>query len=202
MLCDNEKIKQIRSTQISESLWNNTTLQDPCPSGMLPYYLAFAYSQPGQERVKASEYYKIASMNHDGPVASRTLSILALSGEGDYLASALSFALVGATGYDPYPYICQDLADTIGRDIATMRKADTEWITELKDQEKSLKDTKDTKNPISQSSNNCYDMVTRSIESIMLSHIAERARGSTAKTGDDLIRLGILQEIPTLSSKS
>jgi hypothetical protein len=200
-LCESDKIEKIRSAQISESLWNDTTLQDPCPSGMLPYYLAFAYSQPGQEKLKASEYYKIASMNHDGPFASRTLSILALSGEGDYLSSALSFALVGATGYDQDPYTCQDLATTIGRDILWRRKIDKNWITELQKKEKSLQNTKDAKNPISQSSNNCYDMVTRSIESIYLSYISERAKGSTAKTGDELIRLGVLQEIPTLSSK-
>jgi hypothetical protein len=74
-------------------------------------------------------------------------------------------------------------------------------MTELKEKESSLKDTKDPKNPISQSSNNCYDMVTRSIESIYLSYISERAKGTTAKTGDDIIHLGIMKEIPTLSSK-
>jgi hypothetical protein len=200
-LCDSEKIKKIRSTQVSELPWNNATLQDPCPSGMLPYYLAFAYSQPGQEKMKASEYYKIASMNHDGPLASRTLSILALSWEGDHLASALSFALVGVNGYDQDPYMCHTLGNTIAKDIIWRRKVDTNWINELQKEELSLKNTKDPKNPISQSSNNCYDMVVRSIESVYLSYISEKTQNTTAKTGDDIIRLGILGEIPTLSSK-
>jgi DNA-binding protein Fis len=63
-------------------------------------------------------------------------------------------------------------------------------------------DSKDTKNPISQSSNNCYDMVTRSIESIYLDYISEKTKGTTAKTGDDIIHLGIMKEIPKISSKS
>ena len=79
---------------MSEKLWNDTSLKNPCASGMLPYYLAFTTYQMGENRAKAAEYYKIASMNTDAPTASRILGILALSAEGDYLSSALNFALI------------------------------------------------------------------------------------------------------------
>lgn len=48
---------------------------------MLPYYLGFTTYQMGDNKAKAAEFYKIASMNDDAPKASRILSILALSAE-------------------------------------------------------------------------------------------------------------------------
>ncbi len=80
-LCDSTKIEKIKILPISESLWNDTVLRNPCASGMLPYYMGFATYEMGENKAKASEYYKIASMNDDAPQASRILSILALSAE-------------------------------------------------------------------------------------------------------------------------
>jgi TPR repeat protein len=125
------KIEQIRQREISESLWNDISLKNPCASGMLPYYLAFTTYQMGEDRAKAAEYYKIASMNDDAPRASRILGILALSAEGDYLASALNFALVGSTGYDIDPYSCRVVAGDLARDLIDKRNVDRIWIDEL-----------------------------------------------------------------------
>jgi hypothetical protein len=170
------KIEKIKQREISESLWNDTSLKNPCASGMLPYYLAFTTYQMGDNRAKASEYYKIASMNDDGPTASRILGILALSAEGDYTASALNFALVGSTGYDIEPYTCRAVATDLVRDLLAKRKPDTNWTRELGRADKNLKDTREEGNPISNSSDNCYDMVTRSIKSIYLSYIGDLAK--------------------------
>lgn len=170
------KIEQIKTREISESLWNDTSLKNPCASGMLPYYLAFTTYQMGENRAKAAEYYKIASMNDDGPRASRVLGILALSAEGDYMASALNFALIGSSGYDVEPYSCRAVATTLIQDLIAKRKPDTNWINELGRADKNLKDTREEDNPISNSSDNCYDMTTRSIKSIYLSHIADLAK--------------------------
>jgi TPR repeat protein len=139
---------------------------------MLPYYLAFTTYQMGENRAKAAEYYKIASMNDDAPTASRILGILALSAEGDYLASALNFALIGSTGYDIDPYSCRAIASNLIEDLIAKRKPDTVWINQLSQTDKSLKDTREMSNPISNSSDNCYDMTTRSIKSIYLAYIA------------------------------
>lgn len=81
MLCDREKLEKIQKEPISEKLWKNTALKNPCASGMLPYYIAFATYQMGDNRTMASEYYKIASMSDDAPNVSRLLSILSLSAE-------------------------------------------------------------------------------------------------------------------------
>ena len=139
---------------------------------MLPYYLAFTTYQMGENRAKAAEYYKIASMNDDAPTASRILGILALSAEGDYMASALNFALVGSTGYDIDPYSCRTIATSLIRDLIAKRKLNTIWVNELSRADKNLKDTRDESDPLSNSSDNCYDMTTRSIKSIYLSYIA------------------------------
>ncbi len=69
-LCDTRKIDAIKKEVISEKLWNNTALKNPCASGMLPYYIAFATYQMGNNRAESSEYYKIASMNDDAPKVS------------------------------------------------------------------------------------------------------------------------------------
>ncbi len=198
-LCDSQKIEKIKTREISERLWNDETLKNPCASGMLPYYLAFTTYQMGENRAKAAEYYKIASMNDDGPKASRILGILALSGEGDYMASALNFALVGSTGYDTDPYRCRAIAEDLSHDLLVKRKPDSTWIHSLEKIDQGLKDTKDESNPISNSSDNCYDMTTRSIKTIYLSYIADLAKWTNAKNGADLIRLGKIESIPTLS---
>ncbi len=39
------KIEAIKTRNISESLWNDPSLANPCASGMLPYYLAFTTYQ-------------------------------------------------------------------------------------------------------------------------------------------------------------
>jgi hypothetical protein len=91
---------------------------------MLPYYLAFTTYQMGESKAKAAEYYKIASMNDDAPTASKILGILALSADGDYMASALNFALVGSTGYDVEPYSCRAVAGTLIADLIAKKKPD------------------------------------------------------------------------------
>jgi len=48
---------------------------------MIPYFVAFATYQMGDNKAQASEYYKIASMNNDAPIASRQLGIIALAAE-------------------------------------------------------------------------------------------------------------------------
>ena len=171
-----DKIGKIKQREISESLWSDASLRNPCASGMLPYYLAFTTYQMGDNKAKAAEYYKIASMNDDGPTASRILGILALSAEGDYMASALNFALIGSTGYDVDPYSCRVVTTDLVRDLLAKRKPDTNWINELGRADKNLQDTREDDNPISNSSDNCYDMATRSIKSIYLSYIADLAK--------------------------
>lgn len=201
-LCDSDKIEKIKNQQISEDLWNDTSLKNPCPSGMLAYYMGFDTYQMGEDKTKASEYYKIASMNDDTPKWSRILSILSLSAEWDHMASALNFAVIGSTGYDIEPYSCQELANSLIRDIAQKKEPDISWINELQSKEAKLRDTRDNKNPISNSSNNCYDMTTRSIKEVYLSYITERAKGTSAKNGDELIQLWRIESIPTLSTQS
>ncbi len=200
LFCDEEKIEKIKQQKIWEELWNNQTLRNPCTNGMIPYFVAFATYQMGDNKAQASEYYKIASMNNDAPIASRQLGIIALAAEWDFRSSALNFALVGADGYDSDPYICRNFANRIISDLASNRLLNTNWIDELEKNEISLIDTRDSKNPNSQSNNNCYDMTKHSIKALYLWYITDIASGSTAKNGDDLIRLWLIKSIPTIST--
>lgn len=201
ILCDTEKIKKIQQKSLSKELWNDTSLKNPCISGMIPYYIAFVIYQMSDRKSDASEYYKIASMNDDAPSVSWLLWILALSAEWDYRATAMNFALIGSNWYDTEPYVCKKLISTIMQDISNKRVLDDTWINELKNQESKLKNTIDPKNIISTANDNCYEMVNRTIETLYLNYIADIASGTTAKNGDELIQLHLLKEIPTISRK-
>lgn len=200
LFCDREKVERINKQKIWPMLWNNAELKNPCIDGILPYLIGFAIYQLWDNKTESSEYYKIASMNDDSPVASRQLSIIALAAEWDFRLSAMNFALVGSEGYDIEPYICRNLALRLVRDIENQRPINAEWIDELKWIESNLKDSRDPNNPISQSSNNCFDMTSRSIKAIYLWYISSVAEGSSAMNGEDLIELGLLKSIPTLST--
>lgn len=202
-LCDVSKIEKIKKEPISEKLWDNESLKNPCPNPMLPYYIAYASYQMGNKKAEASEYYKIAAMHTEWPSASRILAIIALSADWDFTASALTFFLMGSTGYDSEPYSCWKYTTELIQDIKNKRILDSKWIDELQKKEPSLlKDTRDDANPASKLNNNCYDMTTRGIRELYLSYIANIAKGTTAKNERDLKELGLIKKIPTLSTQS
>jgi len=174
VLCDTEKIIKITSENISEALWNNAALKNPCSDAMIPYYIAFATYQMGNNKSEASEYYKIAAMHDDGPTASRILSIIALSADGDFRSSAMTFFLIGSSGYDVAPYTCRKYASALAMDLIEKRRIDASWIAQLQKEEKNiLKDSRDDSIPVSKLSDNCYDMTTRGIRDIYLNYIAD-----------------------------
>lgn len=43
--CDIGKIENIKKQDFSKKLWENTTLQNPCKNGMLPYDIAYLASE-------------------------------------------------------------------------------------------------------------------------------------------------------------
>lgn len=194
-LCDKEKIEKIKKRNISENPMNDPSLRNPCASGMLPYYVAFAIYQMGDNKSEASLYYQIASMNDDGPTASQLLGILALSGEWDYMASAMNFALVWSSGYDVEPYTCHDFTRSLLQYI-NKKELPLSTIRDLDKKANSLKDTRDPKNPLSRTNDNCYDMANRSIKELYLGHISKVASGSTAENGKDLIKLWLFKTLP------
>ena len=203
ILCDAWKIEKIKQQNISESLWKDQSLRNPCSDGMLPYYIAFATYKMWNNKSEASEYYKIAAMQDDGPIASRILAVIALAADGDFQSSAMTFLLLGSSGYDIEPYNCKNYTNKLIKDLINKRKIDSLWIEELqKDEPTILKDTRNDAIPESKLSDNCYDMTTRGIREIYLSYISELAKWTSAKNEKDLIDLWILKKIPTLSTQS
>jgi hypothetical protein len=201
-LCNAEKIWRIKQKSLWTDLWNDISLKNPCASGMIPYYIAFVTYQMGSKKSDSAEYYKIASMNDDAPSASWLLWILSLSSEWDYRATAMNFALIGSNGYDIDPYICRNITTRIVQDINNKRILDKAWFDQLQREESTLKDNIDPKNLVSTANDNCYEMANRSIEALYLNYIADIANGTQAKNGNDLIRLGLMKIIPTISRKS
>ena len=93
MTCDQNKIQIIIKEEASKKLWDNNVLKDPCKDGMLAYNIAYTASELSDIDT-AESYYKIASMNHDGPLASRFLGTLARAKEGDHIRSGEKFLLI------------------------------------------------------------------------------------------------------------
>lgn len=200
-LCDDQKIQKILSLPIDEHLWDNTELKNPCASGMLPYYIGFTIYQTGKNKSEASKYYQIASMNDDGPKASRILSIIAKWADGDHISSAMNFLLLGANGYDTKPYQCRSLAEQIIRYLWQNYPVDARFVSQLEKNEQNLVDTKNEKDTASQATDNCYDMTTRGIKELYLQYITNSATGTLSTDATDLIKLWKIQHIPTLSKQ-
>ena len=113
----------------------------------------------------------------------------------------MNFALIGTTGYDIEPYTCRNIATELVGDLTAKRVVNISWIEDLQKKEAQLKDNTVPNNVISGAGDNCHDMATRSIEALYLNYIANITKGTTAKNGDDLIKLGLLKSIPTISTK-
>lgn len=194
-ICDTEKLEQIRSSEVGKRLWDRSDLKNPCTDGMVPYYLAAVASNLG-EFSEAAEYYKIASMQSDGPEASRFLSVLMQSEEGNYHDAAIRFFLIAVDGYDEGS--CAVEAVSLIQKYRDRLPENESDILGIEAVEKNLTAPKDTKNPLSQSSTSCYASTNRGIKALYLGYINTKAqKNPTAKTAKDLIQSGTLSSIPT-----
>lgn len=154
---------------------------------MLPYYLAFVIYQTQSDKKDATLYYKIASMNDDAPIASRTLGVIAEAANGEHRKSALTFFLIGQDGYDEEPYTCRAIATSLARETPNVT-LDLDAIAKLEALDTSLTPPKDKDNPMSQSTTNCYEMTTRGISELYRTYITGKSQGSAATTGDALVQ--------------
>ncbi|MBX9808938.1 hypothetical protein K2X92_00930 [Candidatus Gracilibacteria bacterium] len=201
ILCDKQKIEAIKKRPITDDLQSDPGIKNPCASGSLPYYMGFIIQQMGTNKVEASEYYKIASAQDNAPGASKILGILALSSEGDYMASALNFGLIAVNGYDNSPFTCRSLSENIILDIGSKRILDNGWIGELEKAEKDINTNQYGNSPLANATDNCPEMIQKSIKQIYLAYIAERASGTNFTTGEELVKSKLIPLIPTISSQ-
>ena len=65
--CEEEKIELIKNENDLNKLWKNKNIINPCKTYTIPYYLAYIYHFYKKDHIKASQYYKIASLNEDSP---------------------------------------------------------------------------------------------------------------------------------------
>lgn len=201
LLCDPSILDEIKTRNITEDLLNDPTTKNPCHTGLLPYYIGFVISQIWNNKIEASDYYKIASAQEDAPPASKILWILALSNDGDYMASALNFWLLWSNGYDTEPFVCKSMSEKLIQDISQKRELNSEWIEELEKNEQKLHTWIDHSDPLGNTKDNCISMVEKSIKYVYLAYIASRANNTPFTTGNELIKAQLLKKIPTISSQ-
>lgn len=72
-ICDMDKVRKIISTTDIRRIWTDESLENPCRSSAIPYYMAFHFYNDLGENEKAKEYYKITAAHKNAPVASRFL---------------------------------------------------------------------------------------------------------------------------------
>ena len=200
ILCDQKKIEQILQEDASKKLWDNESLKDPCTNGILPYHIAYTANELWDIDT-AEKYYKIASMHHDGPLASRFLGTLARANEGDHLISAEKFLLIAIEWYDEAPYICRNTGVEIFESIR--KNTPLKEITDgLRNKEAKLVPPKDTKNPLATSGTNCNDSVIRAMKQLYIAYITEVARDHPdIDIWSGLIKAGLLKSIPSTFSQ-
>jgi hypothetical protein len=70
---------------------------------------------------------------HDLPVppATKFLAPLAQSDAGNYTDSALSFFIIGSSGYDLPDRSCQTIATTLAKSMIEKKPIDATWIREI-----------------------------------------------------------------------
>ncbi len=200
MTCDQKKIQAIIHEDASKKLWDNLSLKDPCENGMLPYNLAYTASELSDTDT-AESYYKVASMNHDAPLASRFLGTLARAKEGDHREAAERFLLIAIEWYDEEPYICRNIGIEL---LENMKKNISlkELTSHLREKEKNLIPQKDIKNPLATSGTNCNEWVIRAMKQLYLAYITEVASSHPdIIEGSDLIKAWFLDSIPTILSQ-
>jgi hypothetical protein len=193
-ICDMKKVTGIDGMAFGQELWSREDLKNPCLSGYILYYMAARYDTDILDKDKAARYYKIAWMHDDAPSAARFLGILAYSTNGNQRDGALSFALMASEGYDEEPYICQDTALNLVRDLSSDVDWTDAWIGDL--------EKRATNNPLASAWWTCYESLNRSIKQIYLGYITELTKDIDVDTGKEILELKLLDHIPTVASQS
>ena len=70
--CDEGKLSMIYTYEFGSELWENSRLKNPCNNPMLAYNVAITANELSFFKI-AEKYFKVASMQEDGPQAARFL---------------------------------------------------------------------------------------------------------------------------------
>lgn len=74
--CNESKINNILWQNDLRKIWSEDAYRDPCKSYKIPYYLAYIYYYYKKDPSTASDYYKIASANHDTVKWAKTMAAI------------------------------------------------------------------------------------------------------------------------------
>ena len=177
LFCDMKKVEIIANSSISEKLWQRSDLKNPCSSGKIAYYMASRLLNDLHDGKKASIYYTLASMHDDVPEVSRILAILALSENGQYDKSALTFLLLAQNGYDFPPYTCQKIASQTSEYILSRKPWNENFIKLLQKSENELLLSEKQKEDIfSHATDGCFELFERGLKQIYLGYITEKTK--------------------------
>ena len=202
LLCDTEKITKILAIDSLPDLWKDISLENPCVSGMVPYYLWMHSIFSLGDGNQASKYYKIASMNTDAPEASKYLVLLAKTYAGNPFDSAISSLLVWAGWYDKEPYVCLNATKDVLSMIHKPEDMTSEFLDRLEKIEKWLKDTHSSNIPESNSATNCFDSFKRATKSFYIAYVTEQWKNYPKVTdAQDFVKLWIMTHIPTIQGQ-
>lgn len=98
--CDMGKIWKIFSLKLDNNLWEQTSLKNPCKSGMLPYLIAFYGGQLFWNQELAKSYYKVAWLSNDAPAVSQILAVISSADKTKPREIAKNFYIMAMWSYD------------------------------------------------------------------------------------------------------
>jgi len=202
LLCDIQKIQKIKNEPFSPDLWKNESLRNPCPTGLIPYYIWMHALLSLSDGKDAHLYYKIASLNDDAPEASKYLALLALTYSWKPFESAMSSFLVWVSGYDSPPFICQNTVLDILKVIHTPSDITSEFILKISSLEKNMLDTATPSIPESQTATNCVNSFRRWVKALYITYVSEKAKGfPEIQDASILVQKRLIPFVPTIKGQ-
>lgn len=198
--CNQEKLKKIYSSEIGSDLWNNQLLKNPCNNSMLAYNVAITANELWEYK-KAQQYFKVASLEENGPQAARFLWPLMQAKLWDYKNAWERFLLIAAWAYDEDPFSCQAETTRLLKKYKT--QPFEEFIKELWTYEMQLTKPKTKDNIVASSWNTCYGFNMRAIKQFYLAFISEITKDSPEiTTWSGILEKWLLKSIPTIQDQS
>lgn len=198
-ICNQSQLEAIYALEFSSALWDNPSLKNPCRDASLPYNVAITANELGSYE-KAKQYFKVASVQEEGPQAARFLWPLMDGKLWDYKNAGERFLLIALEAYDEAPFVCQKIAlETLNQYKTTSFPA---FIEGLDEKEESLAVLKDTENPLATTENTCNGFFIRAVKQFYLAYINEVSKNHPEiTTWSGLIEQWLLTKIPTLKEQ-
>lgn len=203
--CDINKIEAIQSEEDLWKLFGNIALRNPCQTYEIPFYQWFLYHFYLKDSLKASQYYKIASMNDDSVPGAQILAAIMRGRWWEREKSTLMFLNLAQASPEKN-IACQ----TVVSELESISFAVfQQWYSLTGDIIKNIEDVRNQYFVFDEKAeediiqwNNCNNYINKAIREINLAYLDQanetflRENGEYARTPEQLFESWYIDFIP------